>query len=136
MLNFINNVKTFKLFCDLADNGTLSVIEGPPHFPFKIERVFIVRGKRGSVRGEHAHKTCSQFLTCSHGSISVECTDGLDVVNFILDSPDLGLLIPPGIWAKQIYLKQNSILTVLCDKIYDPLDYIRNYSDYKYYRNS
>ena len=40
----------------------------------------------------------------------------------------MALLIPPGIWAQQTYTVENSILTVLCDRIYEAEDYIREYN--------
>jgi hypothetical protein len=75
-------------------------------------------------------------LTCPYGSVEVNCSDGNDVATFVLDKPHIGLLIPPSIWAQQSYLKDNTILTVLCDRLYEKLDYIRNYEEYKKYRNT
>ena len=62
--------------------------------------------------------------------IEVECDDGENKLNFILKHPNMALLIPPGIWAQQRYILENSILTVLCDRIYEAEDYIREYSKY------
>lgn len=129
------DVKLINLPYDFAENGDLTVMEGVTHIPFSIARVFVVRGFAGSHRGDHAHKSCAQFLTCPYGVVEVSCDDGSEDVNFILDKPDVGLLIPPGIWAKQNYLIDNSVLTVLCDRPYEATDYIRDYEDYKKYRN-
>jgi len=120
---------------DIAVNGDLVVMEGMKHVPFSIERVFVVRGSEGAVRGLHAHKTCSQFLTCPYGGVEVLCNDGTNIVALILDRPDMGLLLPFGIWAEQKYLIANSVLTVLCDKPYDSADYIRDYDEYKRYQS-
>jgi hypothetical protein len=49
---------------------------------------------------------------------------------FTLNHPNIALLIPPGIWAQQTYTTENSILTVLCDRIYEAQDYIREYADF------
>ena len=135
MLFALGDVKFINLPYDFAVNGDLTVMEGMTHIPFSIARVFVVRGFAGSIRGDHAHKACSQFLTCPYGIVEVNCDDGSEVATFVLDKPDIGLLIPPSIWAKQSYLIDNSVLTVLCDKPYETLDYIRNYEDYKEYRN-
>jgi len=40
------------------------------------------------------------------------------------------LLVPPGIWASQIYRREDSVLLVLCDMNYDPKDYVRNYQSF------
>ena len=136
MLYSLNAVKLLNLFYDCTENGDLTVMEGMSHIPFSIARVFVVRGFDGSVRGEHAHKACTQFLTCPYGGVEVRCDDGSEVATFILDKPDVGLLLPPGIWTQQTYLIANSVLTVLCDRPYEHLDYIRNYDEYKKYRNT
>ena len=133
MFNTLASVNLITLPYDIADNGDLVVMEGLIHVPFSIKRVFVVRGFEGAVRGQHAHKTCSQFLTCPYGSVEVLCNDASDELLITLDRPEVGLLIPPSIWAKQTYLKDNSVLTVLCDKPYDAKDYIRNFDEYKLY---
>lgn len=126
----LDSVRILDLPFDVADNGDLTVMEGDGQIPFSIARVFVVRGDVGSIRGKHAHKLCTQFLTCPHGEVEVICTDGRQLGRFILDKPDIGLLIPPGIWAQQNYLATGSVLTVLCDRKYESQDYIRNYDEY------
>jgi hypothetical protein len=46
----------------------------------------------------------------------------------------LGLLVPPGIWAEEIYEKPHSVLAVLCDRPYEEGDYIRDFEEFKAYR--
>lgn len=134
LLYSLNAVRLINLHYDFADNGDLTVMEGFTDIPFSIARVFVVRGFEGSVRGEHAHKVCTQFLTCTYGSVEVLCDDGSDIATYVLDKPNIGLLLPPSIWAQQTYLVANSVLTVLCDQPYENQDYIRSYDDYKKYR--
>jgi len=131
----LDDVGFISLPIDSAVNGDLTVIEGLIQIPFSIARVFVVRGVSGSVRGNHAHKRCSQFLTCPNGVVEVECEDSHQSKKFILNRPDVGLLIPPGIWAKQKYVMDNSVLTVLCDMPYEESDYIRDHNAYRKYRN-
>ena len=50
--------------------------------------------------------------------------------SFLLDKPSVGLIIYPMVWAEQYYLKNNTILTVICDQKFDENDYIRNYQKY------
>jgi dTDP-4-dehydrorhamnose 3,5-epimerase-like enzyme len=134
MLYSLDEVKLLNLHYDFATNGDLTVMEEFTDIPFSIARVFVVRGFDGSVRGKHAHKACSQFLTCPYGRVEVQCNDGSDVATYILDKPNMGLLIPPSIWAQQTYLIPNSVLTVLCDRPYESQDYIRNFDDFRKYR--
>jgi dTDP-4-dehydrorhamnose 3,5-epimerase-like enzyme len=134
VLNSLTAVQLIHLPYDVADNGDLVVMEGLTHVPFAIARVFVVKASSGVVRGQHAHKGCAQFMTCPYGGVEVVCDDGGDVATFILNRPDVGLLVPPGIWATQTYLIENSVLTVLCDHRYEPKDYIRDYDEYKAFR--
>jgi dTDP-4-dehydrorhamnose 3,5-epimerase-like enzyme len=115
------------------DNGDLIVVESNKHVPFLIERVFMVKAPVNEIRGQHSHKRCTQFLICYSGSVEVICDDGQNRTYYLLNKPNLGLLIPPGIWAQQTYLTENSILTVLCDRPYEVEDYIRDYDEFKLY---
>ncbi len=133
MRQTIDAVTLIKLPHHVADNGDLVVMEGMVHFPFSIARVFVVRAPVGAVRGRHAHKTCSQLLICTIGSIEVLCDDGFSTHTYLLDRPSIGLLVPPGIWAQQTYLSPESVLTVLCDMPYEEGDYVRGYDDFKAY---
>jgi dTDP-4-dehydrorhamnose 3,5-epimerase-like enzyme len=132
----LKKVQLINLPYDFADNGDLAVMEGQREVPFPIARVFVVRGLKGVIRGKHAHKYCTQFLTCPYGEVLVECDDGVEVKSFVLDRPQIGLLIPPGIWAQQTYLLANSVLTVLCDRPFEHEDYIRDYNLFKSYKIS
>jgi dTDP-4-dehydrorhamnose 3,5-epimerase-like enzyme len=114
--------------------GSLVVVEKNKDVHFGIARVFVVKALRGETRGKHAHKECQQFLFCTNGRIEVICDDGTEKRTFLLDDSDKALLIPAGIWAHQNYLEENSVLTVLCDLLYDENDYLRNYEDFKKFR--
>ena len=112
-------------------NGTLGVYECGKQVPFDIQRVFTVSASKFDVRGDHAHKKCTQLLVCISGKIRVSCDDGLVVTQYLLDNMSTGLLVPPGIWASEEYLEHASALMVLCDRSYEGDDYIRDYNDFK-----
>ena len=114
-------------------NGFLYVYECGRHVPFDIRRVFSVSAKGGDVRGDHAHKKCTQLLVCVSGRVRVTCDDGSAVSEHVLEGMGLGLLIPPGVWAKQEYMVDGAVLMVLCDRSYEADDYIRDYNDFKAY---
>ena len=124
----------FPLFAE--SNGSLLVMEGGDVVPFEIARVFLVKADAGAIRGNHAHYECFQLLQCNNGSVSVKCDDGDKSVDFSLDEPNQGLLIPPGIWASQTYNDSNSILVVLCDQPFSETDYMRDYDEYLRYRKT
>ena len=115
-------------------NGILCVYESGQKVPFDIRRIFTVSAMRGDMRGEHAHKQCSQLLVCVSGQIRVVCDDGFFLTHHLLDSMNHGLLVPPGIWAQEEYMTDGAVLMVLCDRPYEPQDYILDYSDFKAYR--
>lgn len=112
-------------------NGDLCVYECGQHVPFDVRRVFTVSAKAGDIRGNHAHKKCTQLLVCVTGQIHVTCDDGSIITQHLLDSMDVGLLVPPGIWAKEEYLMDDAVLMVLCDRGYEAEDYIRDYNNFK-----
>ena len=112
------------------ENGHLLFVEGKKDIHFSIERVFVVYASQGQIRGQHAHKECSQFLICLNGEVVVKCNDGKSSSIFSLKNPTHGIVIPPGIWAEQVYKEDNSILMVLCDREYDEVDYIRDFNEF------
>ena len=124
----LSQVKIIDLPHHFEENGDLIVMEKFKNVPFEIQRVFVVRAPKGAIRGQHSHIKCTQLLTCPSGIIDVQCDYGKNKSYFTLNHPNMALLIPPGIWAQQTYTVENSILTVLCDRIYEAEDYIREYN--------
>ena len=125
-------VKLIELPYLKESNGDLVAVEGESNvIPFSIKRVFNVRAQKGNIRGKHAHRQCSQLLICTNGSIEVKCDDGNTNELYVLDKPNFGLLIAPGVWAEQRYMENNTILTVLCNRPFEEVDYLRNYEDFK-----
>ena len=133
-MHSLKSVTMMKLPVHYSSNGDLVVMEGGGQVPFVIARVFVVVAPAGAIRGQHAHKRCTQFVTCPRGAVEVLCDDGIEETKFILDQPGLGLLILPSIWAQQTYQAPGSVLTVLCDRPYEPTDYIRDYAEFLDYR--
>lgn len=115
----------------LDPNGDLCVYESGQQVPFDIRRIFTVSALGGDIRGDHAHKQCSQLLVCVYGQIRVICDDGSTVTHYQLDSMNCGLLVPPRVWTREEYMTDGAVLMVLCDHNYEEDDYIRNYNDFK-----
>jgi dTDP-4-dehydrorhamnose 3,5-epimerase-like enzyme len=82
------------------------------------------------VRGEHAHRKLHQFLVCVKGSCSLVVDDGNNREEIVLDSPSIGVHVPPMIWGVQYKYSPDAVLLVLASDTYDQNDYIRNYDDY------
>ena len=111
--------------------GKLTFAETPGSLPFSPQRFFLVYAVPGKdVRGEHAHRELHQFLICVKGNCAVVLDDGKDRCEVALDRPNLGLLIPPMVWATQYKFTPDAVLLVLASDIYKADDYIRNYDEY------
>jgi oxalate decarboxylase/phosphoglucose isomerase-like protein (cupin superfamily) len=111
--------------------GNITAVNNGKEIPFEIKRVFYLYDiPGGESRGAHAHKECHQFLVAASGSFEVLLDDGNTKRQVLLNRPDIGLHIPPGIWASEINFSSGSICLVLASHVYDELDYIRNYSNF------
>jgi dTDP-4-dehydrorhamnose 3,5-epimerase-like enzyme len=82
------------------------------------------------VRGEHAHKACHQFLVCLKGACTIVLDDSVHRDEVRLDSPKVGLHIPPMVWGIQYRFSADALMLVLASDTYDADDYIRNYDDF------
>jgi hypothetical protein len=56
--------------------------------------------------------------------------DGKERDEVLLDRPDLGLYVPPLVWAAQFHYSTDAVLLVLASDVYDPDDYIRSYEEF------
>ena len=100
--------------------------------PFAPVRSFSVADvPQGIERGLHAHRECSQLLFALSGEILVKVSDGERTAEFLLNTPTLGLLIPPLVWASQRYLSKDSVLWVYASHPYAREDYIEDFEDYR-----
>lgn len=127
----VRGVRLYHLPLILDTRGNLTYAEignGLPFLPQRYFLIFDVPSKE--VRGEHAHRTLHQFLVCTKGSCWVAVDDGENRAEVILNSPAIGLYIPPMIWAAQYNYSPDAVLLVLASDLYKPEDYIRNYEEY------
>lgn len=115
----------------VEENGALLVLEDRS-LPFQLRRVFAVRAGAESVRGQHAHRSDSQFLIAVTGSVHVTTksrSGGTET--FVLDDWHHGLYLPPLVWAEQRYICEESVLLVACAEAFDPNDYIRDPNEFE-----
>ncbi len=119
-------VHDLPLVADLR--GSLSFAETGQWLPFIPQRYFLVFNVPGrEVRGEHAHRTCHQFLVCVKGNCSVVVDDGHNRAEILLDRPNLGIHVPPMVWATEYKYSPDAVLLVLASDVYKAEDYIRDY---------
>lgn len=111
--------------------GDLSVGEFFKDVPFSPKRYFLVFNVPSEkTRGEHAHHKCHQFLICVKGSCAVVVDDGHSRCEIFLDSPSIGLHLPPMTWGIQYKYSSDAVLLVFASHLYDADDYIRNYAKF------
>jgi acetyltransferase-like isoleucine patch superfamily enzyme/dTDP-4-dehydrorhamnose 3,5-epimerase-like enzyme len=111
--------------------GNLSFGEVANQIPFEVKRYFLVYNVASKeIRGEHAHRSLHQFLICVHGRCHVVADDGTNRQEFVLDSPTIGIHLPPMVWAVQYKYTEDAVMLVLASDRYDPASYIRDYSEF------
>ena len=100
--------------------------------PFKVKRIFFINGKKNFIRGQHAHKRCSQYLFSLLGKIEVKIINKKGQKKIILNhKKNYGFLIKPLNWISIKFLTKKTVLMVACDQEYVYRDYIENFSDFK-----
>jgi acetyltransferase-like isoleucine patch superfamily enzyme len=111
--------------------GRLAVGEVGRGLPFQPQRFFAVFGVPSQeVRGEHAHRSCEQFLVCLTGSCSIVLDDGAERGEILLDRPSTGLYVPAMVFAVQYKFTADAVLLVLASEPYDSEEYIRDYVEF------
>ncbi len=112
------------------ERGSLSVAEIGGVLPFVVRRAYWIHGtKPGVSRGFHAHRKLNQFCVCVSGSVRLVLTAGQETVEVVINRPDRGLLIGPGVWREMHDLSADCVLLVLADDEYDEADYVRKKHD-------
>jgi len=119
-------------FPEVVDlRGRLSFSDVGGLLPFEVMRLFFVYGVPSrEIRGEHAHRQLHQVLIAASGSVSVLTDNGRMRQEIVLDSPVLGLHIPPLVWGVQFRHSHDAVLLVLASAPYEADDYIREYDDF------
>lgn len=119
------DIRDIRLTSFAEASGTLVVAEGEADIPFPIARVFTISGMApGPVRGSHTLLSCQQVLVCLGGICDVLCDDGGEARTVRLEAPNHALYLPPGIWRELTAAVEQTVVMVLCDRPYDPDDYI------------
>jgi hypothetical protein len=115
--------------------GNLSVIQGEA-IPFEMKRVYYLYDiPSGGRRGGHSHKNCQELLVALSGSFDVILSDGHEQKTVTLNKPNVGLLIPNGIWRELENFSSGSVCLVLASAIFEEEDYIRNFEEYRLSKN-
>jgi dTDP-4-dehydrorhamnose 3,5-epimerase-like enzyme len=112
--------------------GNITIVESLINVPFDVKRVYYMYDIPGGVdRGGHAHYGQWQLIVAASGFFNVLLDDGLNKKIITLNRPDYGLLVCPGIWRDLIEFSSAAVCLVMVSEIYQPEDYIRDYTQFK-----
>lgn len=115
-------ILTFKIFKDAR--GQLNSLE-IRKMGVQVSRVFTISfSDLNQIRGEHAHKKCSQLLFSTQ-EFGVRCLS-LSGEKFYQVKPGSGLLVPPYNWIQISSNFADCTVVVLASESYDQSDYIKN----------
>ena len=116
--------------------GNLTVVENGKTLPFDVKRAYFLYDiPGGAERGAHAHKSLYQLIIAVSGSFNVILTDGNISRTFTLNRPYQGLLVYPGMWRELNDFSSGSVCCVLASDVYDASDYIRDFQEFKRFRD-
>jgi dTDP-4-dehydrorhamnose 3,5-epimerase-like enzyme len=121
-LSSVDDVSKFAIASHSMDNSSLRIYDDV--YRAGAIRSFLISSKCNEIRGNHAHISSRQWFTAVQGQIAIEVYDGKDTKTLFLENGIDVLLIPAGLWSRQIY-SENSILLVFTDTQYAEKDYIR-----------
>jgi dTDP-4-dehydrorhamnose 3,5-epimerase-like enzyme len=110
--------------------GNLAFIQKDT-IPFEFKRVYYLFDVPStSFRGGHSHINQQEFLIPLSGSFEVVLDDGKERTSFLLNKPNVGLLIETGIWRELQNFSSGAVCLVLASDVFEEEDYIRDYDDF------
>lgn len=115
--------------------GKLAVIE-KDIIPFEMKRVYYLYDvPSDAYRGGHAHREQESIMIALSGSFEVLIKDGDQEKKVMLNKPDKGLYIPTGIWREIDNFSSGAICLVLASTEFKEEDYIRDFEEFKRYKD-
>lgn len=107
--------------------GNLAFIQ-KDFLPFEFKRVYYLFDVPSSAyRGGHSHIVQQELLIALSGSFEVVVQDGLIKKSFVLNKPNVGLLIPTAIWRELQNFSSGAVCLVLASDVFEEADYIRDF---------
>lgn len=115
--------------------GNITPVENNVHIPFAVKRVYYLYDiPGGESRAAHGHKQLEQFIVAASGSFDITIDDGINKKTVQLNRPYMGLHIQPGIWRDISNFSSGAICLVLASMLYTEADYLRDYRQFKNYK--
>jgi hypothetical protein len=114
-------IQTFK-----NQSCKLHILENLKTKFFNNQRIFFLHSNKKCLRGNHAHKMCTQIFLSLKGNIEMTIENKKGIKKFKLEEFSDPIKVPPLSWVK-IKMEKNQLLMVMCNKKFSEKDYIRNY---------
>lgn len=112
--------------------GSLCVADNDNLLPFVPSRVFWITDVPADARrGGHAHWTCSEIVFAASGSFEIELDDGEACETYRLNEPNVGVLVPAGVWCELREFTEDSVCLVFASEKYDASGYVHDKSEWK-----
>lgn len=119
-----------------TERGNITAVNKSEEIPFNINRVYYLYDvPGGESRGGHGHRELQQLIVAASGSFDLIIDDGKIKRTFHLARPNFGVYMPAGIWRELDNFSSGSICLVIASHPYDEHDYIRDYNEYRNYKN-
>lgn len=115
--------------------GNLTAVTNNTQVPFDVKRIYYLYDIPGGLsRGGHAHKDLRQLVLALSGSFDITVDDGRNKRTFQLSRPNVGLLLPPGLWRELTNFSSGSICMVLASDLFSEEDYFRDYEEFSLWK--
>jgi len=126
----INTIQLLEIPVVKDVRGNLGVIQSD-FLPFKLKRVYYLFDvPSNAFRGGHAHIDQQEVLIALNGSFDVKINDGFEEKLYFLNKPNVGLLIPTGIWRELDNFSSGAVCLVLASDDFSEEDYIRDFDEF------
>ena len=115
----------------IKDKDIKLTILDKKNIKINFKKVFFLYSRKKVIRGNHAHKKCLQTFFSLKGTFSIDCESRKGKKQRFKIIPGKTLKsIKPFTWVK-VNLKKDQICGVLCDRVFEEDDYIRDYNQFK-----
>ncbi|WP_269222118.1 MULTISPECIES: sugar 3,4-ketoisomerase [Flavobacterium] len=126
----INEIQVLKIPVVEDVRGNLGIIQSD-FLPFEFKRVYYLFDVPSTAfRGGHAHINQQEVLIALSGSFEVTVNDGIEEKRYLLNKPNVGLLIPTGIWRELENFSSGAVCLVLASDDFLEEDYIRDFDEF------
>jgi mannose-6-phosphate isomerase-like protein (cupin superfamily) len=126
----LNAIQLLKIPVVEDVRGNLGIIQSD-FLPFEFKRVYYLFDVPSTAfRGGHAHVDQQEVLIALSGSFEVTVNDGIEKKRYLLNKPNVGLLIPTGIWRELENFSSGAVCLVLASDDFLEEDYIRDFDEF------